>query len=42
MFSIDYPHEELVPATEFLRTVSLAAQDRRAIAAGNARRLLDL
>ncbi len=42
MFSIDYPHEESVPATEFLRTVPLAAQDRRAIAAGNARRLLDL
>ena len=42
MFSVDYPFAPNKPATEWLHSVPLCAEDRAKLAAGNATRLLKL
>jgi predicted TIM-barrel fold metal-dependent hydrolase len=42
MFSVDYPFAPNQPATEWLHSVPLCAEDRAKLAGGNAKRLLKL
>jgi predicted TIM-barrel fold metal-dependent hydrolase len=42
MFSVDYPFAPNQPATEWLNSVPLCAEDRAKLAGGNAKRLLKL
>ena len=42
MFSVDYPFAPNQPATEWLHTVPLCAEDRAKLSSGNAQRLLKL
>jgi predicted TIM-barrel fold metal-dependent hydrolase len=42
MFSVDYPFAPNQPATQWLETIPLCAEDRAKIAGGNAKRILKL
>jgi len=42
LFSVDYPFAENPPGTEWTKTLSLCAEDRKKLLSGNAKRLLKL
>jgi predicted TIM-barrel fold metal-dependent hydrolase len=42
MFSVDYPFAPNQPATQWLKTIPLCAEDKAKIAGGNAKRILKL